>query len=124
MTLTVMTAPFTNQVIGSATPYTATSSAGNPGACVGLALQVYWHVTTASTAWTLLVEVLASLDGSTYDTEAYCSMTIAVTGASDKYVTMAIPYPEDVPYLKVRVTSPTLASSASTVTAVLLKVTP
>ena len=124
MTQTVLTAPFTAQSIPSATTGLTQATASTIGAAVGLALQIYWNVTTASAAWSLLVEVLASLDGTTYDTNAYCSMTLSVTGASAQSATMAIPYPEDIPYLKVRLTTPTLASAASIVTAVLLKTTP
>jgi len=51
-------------------------------------------------------------------------MTLSVTGATAQSATMAIPYAEDIPYLKVRLTTPTLASAASIVTAVLLKTTP
>ncbi len=123
MTQTVQTAPFTAQSMPSATVTTQTT-ASTIGAAVGLALQIYWNVTTASAAWSLLVEVLVSLDGITYDTNAYCSMTLSVTGALAQTATMAIPYPEDAPYIKIRLTTATLASAASTVTAVLLKVAP
>ena len=123
MTQTVLTAPFTAQSMPSAT-VTIQATPSNPGPALGLALQIYWHVTTASAAATLTIDVLASLDGITYDGNAYCSMVLSVAGIADQTATMVIPYPEDVPYLKMRLTTSTLTGLASTVTAVLLRTTP
>lgn len=100
---------------------TTTYSTVNCSTFIGLAVQVYLTQTSATGA-AHLVEVLASSDGTNFDTEAYCSASVPIAAAT-RQLTFAVPYAEDINQIKLRITNGCTAAAIG-VWASLVEVTP
>ena len=89
----------TSQALSTTTTYTLLDCS----TFIGLAIQIYLTQTSATGA-AHLVEVLTSSDGTNFDTEAYCSVAAPIAAAT-RQLTFAIPYMEDVNFIKLRITN-------------------
>ena len=100
---------------------TTTYTAVDCSAFIGLAIQIYLTQTSATGA-AHLVEVLASSDGTNFDTEAYCSAPVPIAAAT-RQLTFAVPFAEDIKQIKLRITNGCTAAAVG-VWASLVEVTP
>jgi hypothetical protein len=89
----------TSQALSNITTYNALDCS----TYIGLAIQIYLTQTSATGA-AHLVEVLTSSDGTNYDSEAYCAVPVPIAAAM-RQLTFAIPYIEDVKFLKLRISN-------------------
>jgi hypothetical protein len=90
-------------------------SALDTTAAVGIMIQVKATTGAATFQTGATVSVFNSPDGTNYDTTPYVSMPVSFTAASTSYLaSFAIPYAEDLSYLKVQVTTNNTASATNT----------
>jgi hypothetical protein len=104
------------------------------GVAVGLSVQISGVAGSVTTQTVDLVEILTSNDNSTWDTgtssatsvaNPYASYTISYPAAgATETVTLPIAYPENIKYMKVRITTTNIGNGSShTYSAAILKTT-
>jgi len=93
------------------------------GVAIGLSLQI--DCLSSAHIRADLIEVLSSVDGTTWDTYGYASNQISITSAAIQHATVTIPlaYAEVLRYLKVKITPATVVGSSFTYTVTCNKVT-
>jgi hypothetical protein len=100
----------------------AATTGVNCGMCVGLSIQI--NCNFGATYAAITAEVFTSFDGTTYDIlEPYASYLISPAAQQLRSITIPLPYPENIPYFKVKLTSATLTNATCDCWVSYLKVT-